>query len=400
MKWLIFIIISFICDSVKAQILRSTVCDSITKQPLLGASVYNKSGNIGTITNAEGQFSIRLKGKETFSVSHIGYITKHFEAKNIPDTVWLSENNLLNEIVVIPDSALKVLLRKAYQNIEKNYAQTPTYLTGFYREVFENLTAKNFNYFSESFLKVYTPPYTLRGAEHTGQLKLLKSRTIKHPTFQKEVTRYVGGPFLPLYSNKVLKRTPGINPKNFKDYLYELEKITTYQGREVYIINYHDPDSTTTTKVYIDKQSLAYIKFEIERQRKRDIAGFKQSATKEQLLFENKDNTWFLKHDRLEMVGTVGADNAKILLEFVTNKYEEDSVEQFVYKEQFLMADVIADQTNDFSDSFFDGYDMGLEQTNGLKNQINLAFDANLLDSLKRDKQVNIEERRWKKVIK
>lgn len=161
----------------------------------------------------------------------------------------------------------------------------------------------------------------------------------------------------------------------------------------MYIINYQDPDSTTTTKVYIDKQSLAYIKFEIERQRKRDIAGFKQSATKEQLLFENKDNTWFLKHDRLEMVGTVGADNAKILLEFVTNKYEEDSVEQFAYKEQFLMTDVIADQTNDFSDSFFDGYDMGLEQTNGLKNQINLAFDANLLDSLKRGKQPNVEEK-------
>lgn len=387
MKWIIYICLYGIYFTSKAQVFHSTICDSTTKHPLPGASVYVRIAKMGTITNNDGRFSIKLKGKETITVSYIGYNTKVFNAQNMPDTIWLSESNLLNEVVVIPDSSLKVLLRKAYGSIEKNYAQKPTYLTGFYREVFENLSAQKFNYFSESFLKVYHPAYTKKGAEHEGQLKLLKSRTIKHPDFQKQTNKYIGGPFLPIFRNKVLRRTQGINPKYFKNYVYELEKITTYQGREVYIINYQNRDSTTKAKVYIDKQSLAYIKFEIEREQERMIGGFKQKTIKEQLLFDNRDTTWFLKHDKLEMYGTAGVENAKILLEFVTNKYEEDSVEQFSYKEQFLITDVIADQTNDFSNSFFEGYDVGLEQTKDLKKQIQLAFNTNLLDSLKNGKE-------------
>ncbi|NER12622.1 hypothetical protein GWK08_04160 [Leptobacterium flavescens] len=58
-----------------AQTVSGYVFDNVTKEPLLGASVYFDGTTIGTITNEEGRFTLELEKKITspLIVSYVGY---------------------------------------------------------------------------------------------------------------------------------------------------------------------------------------------------------------------------------------------------------------------------------------------------------------------------------------
>lgn len=379
----ILILLLFISIKSFTQNIRAVVCDSLTKQALPSASIKVKGTKLGTITNNDGLFSLSTR-KGIIHVSYIGYQTKELMASALPDTILLSESNLLGEVLVMPDSTLKVILRKAFNNISQNYPQKPTILNSFYREIYQNNTKNIFNYFSENFMKIYTPPYTSDGKNHEGQVKVLKSRTIKNPKYAQTGIKYISGPFVGIRLNRVLKRQGAINPVNFKAYHFELEKISTYEGKPIYIINCQLKDSLNSTKLFIDKESLAYIRIEISNKTEKDGVDYITKETKTTLVYDKKDTHWFLKQAIYNIDGeTKEKESISHRLEFVTTNFENDSVEAFSYKEQLLRTEVIADQKNDLSENFFEGYEGILLQTNDQKNQIKLAFGLNAVDSLK-----------------
>lgn len=386
----LFIFLLFFSFKAFTQNLRAVVCDSLTKQALPSASIKVKGTKLGTMTNNDGVFSMSNR-KGVFQISYIGYQTKEVSALALPDTILLSESNLLGEVLIMPDSTLKVILRKAFNSISNNYPQKPTILTSFYREIYQNNTKDIFNYFSENFLKIYTPPYTNEGKNHEGQVKVLKSRTIKNPKYAQAGIKYAGGPFVGIRTNRVLKRQGAINPVNFKAYHFELEKISTYEGKPIYIINCHLKDSLNSTKLYIDKESLAYIRIEISNKTEKDGVDYITKETKTTLVYDKKDNNWFLKQAVYSIDGeTKDKESISHKLEFVTTDFETDSVDAFSYNEQLLRTEIIADQKNDLSENFFEGYEGTLLQTDNQRNQIKLAFGLNAVDSLKRQSESNL----------
>jgi len=70
--------------------------------PLPGASVFNPTNTIvGTTTDFNGAFSLKIGYMSTVKVSYMGFDSKLFRAGSIPKTIQLSaSNNLLNEIVL------------------------------------------------------------------------------------------------------------------------------------------------------------------------------------------------------------------------------------------------------------------------------------------------------------
>ncbi len=381
MKKYLFLLLFFALKS-QAQTYKSVVCDSLTKQALPSASIRVKNTNLGTTTNADGRFSLSVK-KGAFVVSYIGYLSKSVATNALPDTIFLSEDNLLNEVVVMPDSALRVLLRNAYNNISKNYPQQPTYLTGFYREVNESVDSSRFNYFSESVLKVYKPPYTQAGSGHQGQVQVLKTRKVIHPSYEKNGIRFYGGPYSPIDDDDVLKRSSFINPKYYKKYDYELEKITSYEGKPVYVIAFSFRDSVFNGKIYIDKANLAYIKFDIYRKLDKKEVSFTRIDYTETATFDRKDNLWYLKHYKYISNKKTKKELFKLTVEYVTTSIDQDSIKSFSYDDQFNYLGIISRQETKISNDFFDEYKNVLDQTQSLKNQVELAFKLNVIDSLK-----------------
>lgn len=69
-----------------AGIIRGTVSDYTTKEPLIGATVKVNSTPVGTATDIDGHYALNLKeGRHTFTVSYIGYADTTFTADILPD---------------------------------------------------------------------------------------------------------------------------------------------------------------------------------------------------------------------------------------------------------------------------------------------------------------------------
>lgn len=80
------------------------VIEKNTKQPLPGVNVISKSSKTGAITNASGEFSIKLKSpNETLTFSFLGYATQELAAQaGTPLNVSLIDaENGLDEVVVV-----------------------------------------------------------------------------------------------------------------------------------------------------------------------------------------------------------------------------------------------------------------------------------------------------------
>lgn len=88
------------------------IVDSITREPMTGASVYCQNTTIGTTTNKEGQFSLSLKsGGYELIISYTGYQTRLLRISNtdnnIPDIAMVKEDKSLGEVVIKSSNEVK-----------------------------------------------------------------------------------------------------------------------------------------------------------------------------------------------------------------------------------------------------------------------------------------------------
>ena len=108
-RLLILLLFLYVGGNLVAQnaTITGVVTDSETKDFLIGATVMLKGSNKGTITDANGQYTLFIpKGKQTIQFSFIGYQTQDFdvdlksnEVKTL-NLVMRPDNHMLKEVVI------------------------------------------------------------------------------------------------------------------------------------------------------------------------------------------------------------------------------------------------------------------------------------------------------------
>ena len=84
-----------------AQQVKGTVQDA-SGEPLIGVNILEKGTSNGTVSRADGTYSINVAKGKTLVFSYIGYKPKEVTVKGATLNVYLSEDvNLLNEQVVV-----------------------------------------------------------------------------------------------------------------------------------------------------------------------------------------------------------------------------------------------------------------------------------------------------------
>jgi TonB-linked SusC/RagA family outer membrane protein len=79
---------------------RSTIVD-IHDRPIIGATVLEKGTTNGTISDYEGNFSLKVNPESFIQVSYVGYLTVELKASDVTDRIVLKEDaTALSEIVV------------------------------------------------------------------------------------------------------------------------------------------------------------------------------------------------------------------------------------------------------------------------------------------------------------
>ena len=114
-----------------------TVKDS-TGEPIIGANVLVKGSTLGSITDIDGKFTIKVSNGDVLQFSFMGYKTIEMKAENKPMNIVLQEDTeVLDEVVVIgygtsrkEDLSTAVTTVKMDDRLKSRPANLASYLQG------------------------------------------------------------------------------------------------------------------------------------------------------------------------------------------------------------------------------------------------------------------------------
>jgi hypothetical protein len=221
-------------DSLRHLTLEGTLLDRYTREPVAYATVGILADAIGTISNGNGDFRLRVPDSLRSSsvyFSHIGYLTQEAEISLLAgkSRVFLLEPKVISiqEVVVRLVNPLR-LLHNMLNKRDSNYSDKPVYFTSFYREGVER--KKGVVNLTEAVFKVYKTPYT--NAPSDDQVKLLKMRRITNENERDTLITKIKSGINACLMLDVIKNLPDfLLPENEQFYNYVHSDITVIDNR-------------------------------------------------------------------------------------------------------------------------------------------------------------------------
>lgn len=241
------------------------------KRKLENVNVSVPGTNIGTVTNADGVFSLKIKDAEVvrgLEVSHIGYLNTQISLKENRDvadlTIWmLPAPNMLNEIVIFGNNA-RGLVEEAIKKIPANYAVDKNLLTAFYRETVQK--RRRYISVSEAVIDVSKTAYSDREPSN-DKVQLQKGRRLlSQKTGDTLAVKVVGGPNLSIYLDIVKNGDALLSMENLNYYDFRIEEPVNLDNRMQYVVSFRPRVSLMYAlfygKIYIDFEKLAFTRAE------------------------------------------------------------------------------------------------------------------------------------------
>ena len=320
-------------------------------------TVFTQNREMGTATNQAGHFSLLVP--KSFVDSYIYFTAIGFKKDSLlikecmdMNTITLSpETYVLQEVLIMPDSTLLTLMRSAFNRIDRNYPAQPSAYSGFYRESVQDESDAQVD-FTETILHIYKDAYT-RPTGLPGQIEIIKSRK---RNFQNTGRRYIGGPFLTIEMDDVLKRKKHINPRYFKDYEYVFNGVVSKDEMSFYSISWKKKGSErdiNQSTMFIEQESLAYVEFLNE-----GIEGVSQPNLKDitidrRTIYEKAGSYWVLKYLTYKNTHTdrISSKVRTGVVEYVTNSVEYGKVDPIPFEKRLGLTDAISYSSDDYSTS-------------------------------------------------
>ncbi|MGM9796806.1 MAG: carboxypeptidase-like regulatory domain-containing protein [Parabacteroides sp.] len=242
------------------------VKDKQTKKRLGYVNLSVPGTSVGTITNEEGEFSIKVRNSlqaAQVEVSHIGYFNDliKVEGKNLSDyTVWLEPNtNSLAEVIVRADDP-RAIVKEALSKVGDNYVATGNMLTGFYRETAQK--GRRYINISEAIIDIYKTPYANRNVDR-DRVQIYKGRKLLSQKVSDTLAiKLLGGPNLSVYLDVVKNPNLLFSPETLPYYAFRMEESTMLNDRPHYVISFAPayvlPYALYYGKLFIDKERLSF----------------------------------------------------------------------------------------------------------------------------------------------
>lgn len=250
-------------------IVSGTVKDKQTKKKLEYVNISVPGTNVGTITNSDGEFTIKVQDSlqaKVVEISHIGYYNYRIALTGndmVDENVMLTQNaNVLEEVVVRAHDP-RMLVEEAMNRIGKNYSEKPTLLTGFYRETAQK--GKRYINISEAIIDVYKTPYDEDASR--DRVQIFKGRALlSQKASDTLIVKLLGGPNLSLYVDIVKNPDILLDKTTLGYFSFRMEESVVMDNRPQYVISFQPqailPYALHYGKLYIDKESLAFTRAE------------------------------------------------------------------------------------------------------------------------------------------
>jgi len=239
------------------------VLDFKTNNPLAFANLNIVGTNILSVTNSEGEFSLKVPKnitKPVLKVSFIGYKSKTLVLADLnPQQLLIKLETSavqLPEIKVISKDANE-LIDAVLKNRGQNYSNEQQLMTAFYRETIRK--NKSYVSLSEAVVEIYKQPIN---SYRNDVATLFKSR--KQADYSKldtVVFKLMGGPINSLYLD-IMKNPDMIFTQDMmNNYEFTFDRSTYMDNRLIYILDFKQQEYKTDPlyygKLYVDAENLA-----------------------------------------------------------------------------------------------------------------------------------------------
>lgn len=302
--------------------IRGRVIDSESRQPLVFAGIAVQGSNISTVTNLDGEFTLKLSGNEigNLEFSFIGYKNR---VMSIDEMKSNGQRNIITmEPALIPIREIVVrplvpeeIMEKAISRFNINYPVAANEMTGFYRETIR----KNRNYVSigEAVVEIFKAPY--QNDLRYDAVKIYKGRKSTDVERMDTVLfKLQGGPTTTLYLDVVKNPEMFLTREALKQYDLELTNMAVIDDRTNYVINFYQKPSVTSPlyqgRFYIDIETFAVAQaefaFNLENKemassmfiRKKPMGmQVTPELTSYLVRFREVDGKWYFAHSRAEV---------------------------------------------------------------------------------------------------
>jgi hypothetical protein len=368
-------------DSLTYFPIQGKIVDVRTDNPIIFANIYLAGTNIGTVSNSDGEFIVKIPlyiENKTIVISSIGYKNTELPIDQLISDfveIRLEPRPIPIEEVTIINKDARELIREAKRLIRDNYSNEPVMITSFYRETIKQ--NRNYVAVAEAVLDVYKSSYT--SIVDVDRVKIFKGR--KSTDVKKMDTilfKLQGGPQTMFLLDIVKNPMELFDEESMEYYVYQMGGIVNIDDRQAYVVDFDQMDLIDfplySGKIYIDMFTMGFVgaDFWISTSKLDDAAQYlvrkKPVGMRIDLInasykvsFRFITDQWYLNHARTELI--LGVRWKKKLFrstyitvsEMAVTDIDPENIIKFKYRESYHRDDIFIEAIDDFDDPNFWG---------------------------------------------
>ena len=372
------------------------VRDNSTRRPIAGVSLMVPDSRVGTVTNTDGTFSIKIRrdlGARALEFSHLGYVTRRLPVGRddlSSVTVLLAPGAIELDGVTVYNREARRIVEEAIDRIDDNYLSTPALLTGFYRETVQK--RNTYIDIAEAVTEIYRSPYS--GGGPGSGVRIVKGRRLVSPRPNDTLAvKLQGGPVIYAQGDIVANREMVIDAESLDDYNFSLESPAIIDDRTHYTVAF-EPGKIYSEfvlhrgRLYIDMETLTISRAEysLDMSNRDKVTGMILRRKPASLRFIPQEVSYVLSYREREgrsYLYYVGVDirfrcdwRRRLLATsytvssetVITDGLTGEGVVPIPNREAFRPGDILSERLSDFSGpEFWESYNI-IEPTESLEN--------------------------------
>ena len=373
-------------DTINFKAYSGKIVDRSSGRTLPFATIEAIGSNAATVSNIDGDFTIKISKDADISdlkISYIGFKNMQVPLSDLKEnrstTIRLEPSAvLIKEITVRPQDALELIM-DAMRNIRNNYSEDPMMMRGFYRETIER--GRNYVSISEAVVDIFKGAYS--NDFQIDQVKLFKGRKSADVERMDTVLfKLQGGPNTAILLD-VVKNPYILLSAEFADiYDFYLADVISVDDKLHYVVAFaqksYVDDPFYMGKLYIDMEKLTITEaeFELNTENQEEAARLfiqrkpmGMSIIPERAVYRAKytieDGKWYFSYARAEVKFKVNWKKKlfnttfSTMSEMAITDRTYEGIEKFAARDRFRSNDVMNEKVYIFFDeSFWEGYNV------------------------------------------
>lgn len=382
---------------VKYFFLSGQIVDEKKENPIKYASVSLINKPIGTISNIDGNFLLKIHPdfiRDTVVISCMGFAQIMIPAYKIldEDVIVMSPVSIRIKEVKVVSTTPQRLLQNIRENLSLNYSEEPKLMTGFYRETIQQ--DNEYINVSEAVIEILKAPYL--NQSRTDLVRIVKGRRSPDvKPFQWLNFKLQGGPFT-IAKLDVIKTIESFIDEEFQNsYIYNIGRVIWYNENPVYILEFKPVSEFSELgfvgEIYVHRETFAivHVNFRFTKNGLKNAESVmikkKPKGVKAKPVYTNYEvnyqqylGKWHLANVKASVKFRVRSKNDKVNSEYhsisdlLITDIKNTVLKKFDRDESFTQRDIFVEMINNYDPDFWENYNI-IKPDEDLQN----AFKSN-----------------------